>query len=66
MPQLPRVHRVTGNRFNRRGDVVPDRRAYYDWADDYEPGYPLRPPAKISPAKADYRTVRRQRRTLAA
>lgn len=62
MPQLPRTQRVAGNRFNRRGQVVPDRRRYYDWGDDYEPGFPLRPSRSISPAKRDYRAARTARR----
>lgn len=59
----PCMQRLTGNRFNRSGQVVRDRRAYYDWGDDYEAGMPLRPPRKSSPARVEFKTRRRQART---
>ena len=60
---LPRTHRITGNRFNRIGQVIPDRRSYFDWGDDYESGFPLRPARKSSPARRDYRAARAERRS---
>lgn len=62
MPQLPRIVRGTGNRVNRVGQVIPDRRRYYDWADDYEAACPLRPAKKSSPGRFSYRLRRTARR----
>lgn len=61
--QLPRTRRIDGNRFDRRGQVIADRRRYFDWGEAYEPDVtPLRPARRISPAKREYRAERQGRR----
>jgi hypothetical protein len=49
------------HRFDRRGNVVPDRRRYV-FHPEYESGMLLRAPRRVSPAKAAYRLARRARR----
>lgn len=54
------------NRFNRRGDVVTDKRRYIDYpGNTYDEGMPLRPPRRSSPARLRFKAARLARRAAA-